>query len=143
MVNFDDIGVLKEQFTPATFSLLFAQQGTLDPIEHGMDFEPLAPIEEIAIVGAGRSLDLDVLAVRALALVSTAVLAGFGTASLVLPAHASICSRSSVLPCWGGGASLSVLVADRARCHRNERSLRPPFGGGNWPIPDSRDSALG
>ena len=61
VVDFNDIGVLKEQPTPPTFSLLRKQQGTLDPIEHGMGFQSLAPVEEIAIVGTGRSLDFDVL----------------------------------------------------------------------------------
>ena len=61
MIDFDDIGVLKEQSTPATFPLLFAQERALDPIKHGMGFQSLAPIEEIAIVGTGRSLDFDVL----------------------------------------------------------------------------------
>jgi len=60
VVNFNDIGVLKEQFTPPTFPLLFAQQGLFDSIEHRMGFESLAPIEKIAVVGTGRSLDLDV-----------------------------------------------------------------------------------
>ena len=61
MINFNHIRVLKEQPTPPTFSLLFAQQGTFHPIEHGMGFESLAPIEAVPIVGTGRSLDFDVL----------------------------------------------------------------------------------
>lgn len=59
-VNFDDIGVSKEKATPATFPLLFAQEDSFDPIAHGVVFESLAPIEEIAIVGAGCSFDLNV-----------------------------------------------------------------------------------
>jgi hypothetical protein len=61
VINFHDIGVLKEQSTPATFSLLLTQQCPFHSIAHGVVFEPLAPIEEIAIVGTGRSLDFDVL----------------------------------------------------------------------------------
>ena len=61
VVDFKNIGVLKEQLTPTTFPLLFTQECPLHPIEHGMDFESLAPIEEIAVIGTGRSLDLDVL----------------------------------------------------------------------------------
>ena len=61
VVDFNDIGVLKEQSTPATFPLLFAQEDSFHPIAHGMVFEPLAPGEEITIIRAGRSLDFDVL----------------------------------------------------------------------------------
>ena len=61
VVEFNNIGVLKEQLTPTTFPLLFTQERPLHPIEHGMGFESLAPIEEIAVIGTGRSLDLDVL----------------------------------------------------------------------------------
>ena len=61
VIDFNDIGVLKEQLTPTTFPLLFAQERALDPIEHGMGFQSLAPIKEITIVGTGRSLDLNVL----------------------------------------------------------------------------------
>jgi hypothetical protein len=38
MIDFDHIHILKEQATPATFSLLSAQQGTLHPIEERMGF---------------------------------------------------------------------------------------------------------
>jgi len=61
MIDFHDISVLKKQLTPTTFPLLLAQERTLDPITHGMVFESLAPVEEVAIVGTGRSLDFDVL----------------------------------------------------------------------------------
>ncbi|SRR5258707_10813730 len=61
VIDFNDIGVLKEQPTPTTFPLLFAQEHALDPIEHGMGLQSLAPVEEIAIVGTGRSLDFGVL----------------------------------------------------------------------------------
>ena len=61
MIDFDQIRILKEQPTPATFSLLLAQQDTLHPIEERMGFQSLAPGEEIAIVGTGCSLDFDVL----------------------------------------------------------------------------------
>ncbi len=61
VVDFNDISVLKEQLTPTTFPLLFAQEYTFHPIAHGMVFESLAPVEEIAIVRTGRSLDFDVL----------------------------------------------------------------------------------
>ncbi len=61
MVDFDDIGVLKKQLTPTTFPLLFAQEHALDPIEHGMGPQLLAPVEEIAIVGTDRSLHFGVL----------------------------------------------------------------------------------
>ena len=61
VINFNDIGVLKEQFTPTTFSLLLTQQCSFHSIAHGVVLESLAPIEEIAIVGTGRSLDFDVL----------------------------------------------------------------------------------
>jgi hypothetical protein len=61
VVDFNNIGVLNEQLTPTTFPLLFTQERPLHPIEHGMGFESLAPIEEIAVIGTGRSLDLDVL----------------------------------------------------------------------------------
>ena len=61
VIDFNDIGVLKEQLTPTTFPLLFAQERALDSIEHGMGFQSLAPIKEITIVGTGRSLDLNVL----------------------------------------------------------------------------------
>src|ERR1700676_3213168 len=60
MINFNDIGVLKEQFTPTTSSLLFPQQCPFHSIEHGVGFKSLAPIEEIAVVGTGCSFDFDV-----------------------------------------------------------------------------------
>jgi hypothetical protein len=60
VIDFNDIGVLKEQFTPATFPLLFLQGYSLDAIAQGMRFELLAPGEKVAIVRAGRSLDFDV-----------------------------------------------------------------------------------
>jgi len=53
MIDFNDIGVLKEQLTPTTLSLLLPQERALNPIKHGMGFESLAPIEEIAIVVSG------------------------------------------------------------------------------------------
>ena len=61
VVDFNDIGVLKEHLTPTTFPLLFAQQCAFDPIKHGVVFEPLAPVQEIASVGTGCSLHFDVL----------------------------------------------------------------------------------
>ena len=61
MIDFNDIGVLKEQLTPATFPLLFAQEDTFHPVTHGVILESLAPIEEITSVGTGCSLDFDVL----------------------------------------------------------------------------------
>ena len=61
VVDFNDIGVLKEQLAPTTFPLLFAQQCAFDPIKHGVVFESLAPVQEIAIVRTGCSLDFDVL----------------------------------------------------------------------------------
>jgi len=61
VINFNDIGVLKEQLTPATFPLLFAQEDSFHPVTHGVMLESLAPIEEITIVGTGCSLDFDVL----------------------------------------------------------------------------------
>jgi hypothetical protein len=35
VVNFNDISVLKEESTPATFPLLFAQKDSFDPIAQG------------------------------------------------------------------------------------------------------------
>src|SRR5450759_3845188 len=61
MIDFNDIGVLKEQFTPTTLPVLFAQQHSFHPIAHRVVLESLAPVEEIAIVGTGRSLHFDVL----------------------------------------------------------------------------------
>ena len=61
VIDFNHISVLKEQPAPTTFPLLFAQQDALDPIEHGMGFQSLAPIETVPVVGTGRSLDFDVL----------------------------------------------------------------------------------
>ena len=61
VIDFNDIRVLKEQFTPTAFPLLFAQQHSFHPIAHGVVLESLAPIEEIAIVGTGRAFDFDVL----------------------------------------------------------------------------------
>ena len=101
VIDFNDIGVLKEQLAPTTFPLLFAQEHALDPIEHGMGFESLAPIEEIAIVGTGRSLDLDVLLDVRLSVFPQRCLLASEMPAHVLPPHASICSRSSALPCEG------------------------------------------
>jgi hypothetical protein len=56
----NDIGVLKEQLTPATSPLLLSQEHSLDAIAGGMYFESLAPGEQVAIVRAGCSLDFDV-----------------------------------------------------------------------------------
>ena len=61
VIDFKHIGVLKEQLTPTTFPLLFVQQHSFHPIAHGVALEPLAPIEEVTIVGTGRSFYFDVL----------------------------------------------------------------------------------
>lgn len=59
MIDFDHICVLEEQATPATFPFLLAQQGTLDPIEEGVRFQSLAPVEEITVIRTGCSLHFD------------------------------------------------------------------------------------
>lgn len=60
VIDFNDIGVLKEQLTPPAFSLLFAQEDSFDPIAHGVVLESLAPVKEVAVVRAGRSFDFEV-----------------------------------------------------------------------------------
>jgi len=59
MINFDDVSVLKEQFTPATFSSLLLKELSQQSVEHGMGSESFAPIQQIPVVGAGCSFDLD------------------------------------------------------------------------------------
>ena len=61
VVDFNDLNVLKEQPTPATFPLLFVQEDSFDPIAQRVVFQSLAPIEEITIVGTGCALHFDVL----------------------------------------------------------------------------------
>ena len=60
VINFDDVSVLKEQFTPATFSSLLLKELSQQSIEHGMGSESFAPIQQIPVVGASCSFDLDV-----------------------------------------------------------------------------------
>jgi len=59
VINFDDVSVLKEQFTPATFSSLLLKELSQQSIEHGMGSESFAPIQQIPVVGASCSFDLD------------------------------------------------------------------------------------
>ena len=58
MINFDEVSILKEQFTPATFPSLLLKQLGQESMEHGMRSEPLTPIEQIPVVGAGCPFDL-------------------------------------------------------------------------------------
>ncbi len=57
VINFDDVSVLKEQFTPATFSSLLLKELSQQSIEHGMGSESFAPIQQIPVVG-GPALKL-------------------------------------------------------------------------------------
>ena len=59
MIDFDDVSVLKEQFTPATFSSLLLKELSQQSIEHGMGSESFAPIHHVPVVGAGCPFDLD------------------------------------------------------------------------------------
>ncbi len=59
VINFNDVSVLKEQFTPATFSYLLLKELSQQSIDHGMGSESLTPIQQIPVVGAGCSFDLD------------------------------------------------------------------------------------
>jgi len=72
VVDFNDLNVLKEQSTPATFPLLLVQEDTFDPIAQRVVFQSLAPIEEITIVETGCALHFDVFFGRGPGYVSTA-----------------------------------------------------------------------
>ncbi len=61
VIDFDHIGILKEQLAPTTFPSLLAQQGAFYPIKEGVGAQSLAPIEEISVVGTCRSFHLDML----------------------------------------------------------------------------------
>ena len=44
VVNFDDVSILEEEFTPATFPSLLLKELSQQSIEHGMGSESLTPI---------------------------------------------------------------------------------------------------
>jgi hypothetical protein len=51
VINFDDVSILEEEFTPATFSSLLLKELSQQSTEHGMGSKSLAPIQQIPIVG--------------------------------------------------------------------------------------------
>ena len=113
VVDFNDIDVLKEQPTPATFPLLFAQEDSFDPIAQRMVFQSLAPIEQITIVGTSCALHFDVLLD-----VGLAVFPQRGFLATELPAlsllHMPVgVRRSLALLCEGGGVSPTVAIGGR------------------------------
>ena len=108
VVNFNDISVLKEQLTPATFPLLLSQEHSLDAVAEGMCFESLAPVEQVAIVRAGRSLDFDVSLDMRLS-----VFPQFCLLALKLPALSFI--------------HMPVFVRDPMPSLVGMAALRPPF----------------
>ncbi len=70
MIDFHAVSIFEEQFTPTTFPLLSLEQFCFSLVHHRMSFEPLTPIQQVAIIRAGRSfhfsMSLDVgLTVRA------------------------------------------------------------------------------
>ena len=60
MVNFGDIFISKEQSTPFTFALLLSEEYAQGSTKHVVVPESLTPVQEVAVIWAGRSLDFDV-----------------------------------------------------------------------------------
>src|SRR5579859_4667381 len=59
MVNFDDVSILKEPFTPLAFSALSLEQLSERSIDHGMFSQSLTPVKNIPIIGTFRPFDFD------------------------------------------------------------------------------------
>jgi hypothetical protein len=108
VIDFNDIGVLKEQFTPATFPLLFLQEHSLDAVAQGVRFESLAPVEKVAIVRAGRSLDFDV------------------SLNMCLSVFPQLCLLALKLPALSF-IHMPVFVRDPMPSLVGMAALRPPF----------------
>src|SRR5258708_22151597 len=64
------ISILEEQSTPAAFPLLFVQELTELPIQHGMTPEPLCPVKQVTIIRACLSLHFDMLLDRSCSVLS-------------------------------------------------------------------------
>jgi len=59
MIDFNPISIFEVQSAPATLSCLFLQEFGFDATQEVVLAEPLAPVQEISIIGASRSLDFD------------------------------------------------------------------------------------
>ncbi len=54
MIHFHHVFLSKRQSTPSALPLLLLQELGSPGVHHGMSFQALAPIQQVAIVGAGR-----------------------------------------------------------------------------------------
>lgn len=108
VVDFNNIGVLKEQLTPTASPLLFPQEHSLDSIAQGMSFESLAPVEKVAIVRADRSLDFDV------------------SLDMCLSVFPQLCLLALKLPALSF-IHMPVFVRDPMPALVGMAALRPPF----------------
>ncbi len=59
MVDFKDVSILKEPFTPAAFSALFLEQFSERSIHHGMPSPSLTPVAYLSVIGTCCPLDFD------------------------------------------------------------------------------------
>jgi hypothetical protein len=108
VVDFNNIGILKEQLTPTASPLLFPQEHSLDAITQRMRFESLAPVEKVTIVRAGRSLDFDVSVDMCLS---------------VFPQRRLLASELPTL----SFVHMPVFVRDPMSCLVGMAAFRPPF----------------
>jgi hypothetical protein len=59
MVDLNHVSLLEMQFAPSAFSCLLLQELAFDATQKVVFAESLTPIDEISVVGAGRSFDFD------------------------------------------------------------------------------------
>ena len=59
VIDLNVVLIFEEKFTPTTFSLLFLKQFAQCSTQHGVFFEPCAPVEEIAVIWACGSSHFD------------------------------------------------------------------------------------
>jgi len=134
MIDFNPISIFEVQSTPATLSCLFLQEFGFDATQEVVLAEPLAPVQEISIIGAGRSLDFDMaLDMRlrvipqrgfsvgeypAFAFIHMPVFVGYPTFCL--------CLDADTLPTVGAG--------ERGCIHSDRRLWLRPRCGDTWSI---------
>ncbi|GHO50436.1 hypothetical protein KSX_85990 [Ktedonospora formicarum] len=60
VIDFHNVLIFEEQFTPLTFALLFSEQDSQCSTEHVMVAESLTPIQKVSIIWASCSLHFGV-----------------------------------------------------------------------------------
>jgi len=60
MVHFHEVSILKVQFTPATFALLFLKESRFRLMHHWVRFQALAPVKQVSIIRTRASLHFGV-----------------------------------------------------------------------------------